>query len=265
MEKLPRGRHNLSPEYVARNQRERLLTAVAECVAEVGYEETTVALVSARASVSKSDYYKRFEGKDDCFAAAYDDNMERLRERIALACESNKDWSLRVRDGLAALVEFLDTEPERAKLLLVEGLRGGPEIYERFQDSVQEYAERLGTGAPRPQNVASRVQDVAGGPQDVARIDGPPSTLSGSPTSAPSGPPPSAPNVNPSVTNVPSVTDEAVVGGVASLVSRRVRTTDDEALEAFLPQLIEFALTPYVGAAEARRIGSQPMSGDGTK
>jgi AcrR family transcriptional regulator len=276
MEKLPRGRHNLSPEYVARNQRERLLTAVAECVADVGYEETTVALVSARASVSKSDYYKRFEGKDDCFAAAYDDNMERLRERIALACESNKDWPLRVRDALAALVEFLDAEPERAKLLLVEGLRGGPEIYDRFQESVQEYAERLGTGAPRPQDVASRPQDVAGRPQDVAgrshdvasphqdvaRIDGPPSTLSGSPTSAPSGPS-SVPSGSPS--SVPTVTDEAVVGGVASLVSRRVRTTDDEALEAFLPELIEFALTPYVGAAEARRIGSQPMSGDGTK
>ena len=279
MEKLPRGRHNLSPEYVARNQRERLLTAVAECVADVGYEETTVALVSARASVSKSDYYKRFEGKDDCFVAAYDDNMERLRERIALACESNKDWPLRVRDGLAALVEFLDAEPERAKLLLVEGLRGGPEIYGRFQDSVQEYAERLGTGAPRPQDVASRSQDVASRPQDVAgrshdvasphqdvaRIDGPPSTLSGSPTSAPSAPSGSSSAPSGSPSSVPSVTVEAVVGGVASLVRRRVRTADDEALEAFLPQLIEFALTPYVGAVEARRIGSQPMSGDGTK
>jgi AcrR family transcriptional regulator len=216
---------------VARNQRERLLTAVAECVADVGYEETTVALVSARASVSKSDYYKRFEGKDDCFAAAYDDNVERLRERIVLACESNKDWPLRVRDALAALLEFLETEPERAKLLLVEGLRGGREIYDRFQNSMQEYAERLGSGAPRP--------------QDVARIDGPPSTLSGSPSSA------------------PSVTDQAVVGGVASLVSRRVRTRDDKTLQGFLPELVEFVLTPYVGAAEARRIGSQSMSGDG--
>ena len=75
MEKLPRGRHGLSPEYVARNQRERLLTAVAECVADVGYEATTVAMVSARAGVSKSDYYQRFENKDECFATAYGDNM----------------------------------------------------------------------------------------------------------------------------------------------------------------------------------------------
>jgi hypothetical protein len=177
--------------------------------------------------------------------------MDRLRERIALACESNKDWSLRVRDALAALVEFLDAEPERAKLLLVEGLRGGREIYDRFQDSVQEYAERLGSGAPRPQQVATS-PEVATSQEsttslDVARIDGPPSTLSGSRSGA------------------RGVTDEAVVGGVASLVSRRVRTTDDEALEAFLPELIEFALTPYVGAAEARRIGSQPMSGDGAR
>lgn len=234
METLPRGRHNLTPEYVAQNQRERLLAAVAECVADVGYEEMTVSLVSSRASVSKSDYYKRFEGKDDCFAAAYDDNMERLRERISLAYESNKEWPLRVRDALAALLDFLDTEPKRAKLLLVEGLCGGREIYDRFQRSMQGFAECLSSGAPRPRAVAT--------------IDGPSSTFFGSPSSA-----------------SPSVIDEAVVGGVASLVSRRVRAKDGEALEGFLPELVEFALTPYVGAAEARRIGSQPMSEGGAE
>jgi AcrR family transcriptional regulator len=233
MEKLPRGRHGLSREYVARNQRERLLAAVAECVADVGYEATTVAMVSARASVSKSDYYQRFENKDECFAAAYDENMNMLRERIAAACESNRDWPLRVRDGLAALLDFLEANPERAKLLLVEGLRGGKQIYGIFLDSVHEYAERLGSGAPRPG--AAPVD----GP--VARIDGLPSTISGSPSHA------------------PSATDEAVVGGVASLVSRRVRTQEEVSLEDFLPELVEFALTPYVGAAEARRIGSQAM------
>jgi hypothetical protein len=33
-------------------------------------------------------------------------------------------------------------------------------------------------------------------------------------------------------------------------------------LEDFLPELVEFALTPYVGAAEARRVGSQAMNRD---
>jgi AcrR family transcriptional regulator len=247
MEKLPRGRHGLTPEYVARNQRERLLTAVAECVADVGYEATTVAMVSARAGVSKSDYYQRFENKDECFATAYDDNMKMLRERISAACESNKDWQLRVRDALAAMLDFLEAEPERARLLLVEGLRGGKQIYGIFQDSVQEYAERLGAGAPRPEGMAR-----ADGP--VARIEGLPSTISGSPSRPPSGPSASR------VPSTPTVTDEAVVGGIASLVSRRVRT--EVSLEDFLPELVEFALTPYVGAAEARRIGSQAMNRD---
>lgn len=266
MEKLPRGRHGLSPEYVARNQRERLLTAVAECVADVGYEATTVAMVSARAGVSKSDYYQRFENKDECFATAYGDNMQLLRERISAACESNKDWPLRVRDGLAALLDFLEEEPERARLLLVEGLRGGPPIYGIFQDSVQEYAERLGSGAPRPQAMA-RIDGSAKVDGSVARIDGLPSTISGLPSRAPSGPStptassaPSAsrqPSVAESPPQAPTVTDEAVVGGVASLVSRRVRSQEETSLEDFLPELVEFALTPYVGAAEARRIGSQ--------
>jgi AcrR family transcriptional regulator len=263
MEKLPRGRHGLSPEYVARNQRERLLTAVAECVADVGYEATTVAMVSARAGVSKSDYYQRFENKDECFATAYDDNMKKLRERISAACESNKDWPLRVRDGLAALLDFLEAEPERARLLLVEGLRGGKQIYGIFQDSVQEYAERLAAGAPRPEAMARVDGPMARADGPVARIDGLPSTISGSPSRVPSAPNVSRqPSAAGSPSGAPTVTDEAVVGGVASLVSRRVRTQDEVSLEDFLPELVEFALTPYVGAAEARRIGSQAMNRD---
>lgn len=52
----------------------------------------------------------------------------------------------------------------------------------------------------------------------------------------------------------PGTTDEAVVGGVASLVGRRVLAGETERLAGFLPEVSEFALTPYLGAAEARRI-----------
>jgi hypothetical protein len=49
-------------------------------------------------------------------------------------------------------------------------------------------------------------------------------------------------------------TDEALVGGIASLLSRRVLAGEAEQLDEFLPEIAEFALTPYLGAAEARRI-----------
>jgi AcrR family transcriptional regulator len=52
----------------------------------------------------------------------------------------------------------------------------------------------------------------------------------------------------------PGVADEAVVGGIASLLGRRVLAGETARLDQFFPELAEFALAPYLGVAEARRI-----------
>lgn len=211
MERLPRGRHGLPREYVAQNQRERLLTALAECLYERGYERTTVAAIGKRAAVSKSDFYKHFESKEACFLAAYDDVVERIRERLLAGCAQRKSWADGVLDALASLLDFLAGEPARARLVLVEGLRAGKGVYDRYQEALHSFVPYLRDGAPAP----------------------------------PEGPRP------------PAATDEAVVGGIASLLSRRVLAEKTEQLRDFLPEIGEFALTPYLGAAEARRIISE--------
>lgn len=210
MKSLPRGRHGLSREYVAQNQRERLLGSIAECLYERGYEKTTVAAVSRHARVSKSDFYRHFDSKDSCFVAAYDDSVESLRKEVLAACEERSEWGDGVSAGLAAALAWLAREPARASLLLVEGLRAGPGIYDRFQGALQGFVSLLADGAPAP---------------------------------ASSG-------------EAPEAIDEAVVGGVASLLARRVLAGDAEQLERFSPDVAEFVLTPYVGNAEARRIVS---------
>ena len=72
VEKLPRGRHGLSREAVAESQRERLLRAMAEAVADRGYVNTPVAEVLTRAHVSRETFYEHFANKEECFLAAYD-------------------------------------------------------------------------------------------------------------------------------------------------------------------------------------------------
>jgi AcrR family transcriptional regulator len=211
MHALPRGRHGLAREFIAQNQRQRLTEAAIQCVYEVGYPKTTVAHVAKRAAVSKSDFYKRFEDKDACFAAAYDEAARQLRGQVLGACEIEQDWPLRVRDAIAALLDSLAGEPARARLLLVEGLRAGRGIYDRFQDSLQGFAVCLRSGAPS----------------------------------------------SPAASGAQQAMDEAVVGGIAALLSRRIGAGDGEGLTALLPDLTEFALRPYVGAAEAGRISSQ--------
>lgn len=53
------------------------------------------------------------------------------------------------------------------------------------------------------------------------------------------------------VTDARTLADEAVVGGIASL---RVLAGEAEQIDQLLPEVLEFALTPYLGTAEARRI-----------
>jgi AcrR family transcriptional regulator len=211
VERLPRGRHGLPREFVAQNQRERLLASLAECLEESGYDGTTVSTIGKRAGVSKSDFYKQFESKDACFIAAYDDAVERIRERVLAACEGSEDWATGVLAALTALLDLLAAEPAQAGLVLVEGLRAGRGVYDRYQVALQSFVPRLREGAPAPQG--------------------------GKPA--------------------PAATDEAVVGGIASLLARRVLAGETAKLGELLPEIAEFALTPYIGAAEARRIVSE--------
>lgn len=49
-------------------------------------------------------------------------------------------------------------------------------------------------------------------------------------------------------------TEEALVGGIVSLISRRIFADRTAELQSLLPDLVEFALTPYLGSAEAAKV-----------
>jgi AcrR family transcriptional regulator len=210
MDRLPRGRHGLSPEFVARNQRDRLIAALILTLAEVGYQKTTVSMIGRRAAVSKSDFYKHFDSKDECFLAAYDFAVERMRATVVDACAAagSAAWARRVQAGVVALLALLAAEPPLAAIVLAEGLRAGRGIYDRYQAAVESFVPLLREGAP----------------------DGPGGHL------------------------VPPATDEAVVGGVASLLSRRVIAGETADLTGLVTDVVEFVLTPHLGTEAARRI-----------
>lgn len=52
-------------------------------------------------------------------------------------------------------------------------------------------------------------------------------------------------------------TEEALVGGMVSLISRRIIAGKTEELEELLPDLVEFTLTPYLGSEEAAKIAQE--------
>jgi AcrR family transcriptional regulator len=208
--RLPPGRHGLPREFVAHNQRERLIAGLAEAIAENGYSGTTIAHITRHAAVSRRTFYEHFSSKDECFVAAYDTVMAELRERVGQAFEDESDWPYAVRAGIGAMLRFLAAEPNLARLCMVEALVAGPVVVERYDAAIQSFVPYFQSGRQgRP-------------PEVLARL---------SPT-----------------------TEEALVGGMMSLISRRIIAGKATELETLLPDLVEFTLTPYLGSDEAVKV-----------
>lgn len=64
-------------------------------------------------------------------------------------------------------------------------------------------------------------------------------------------------DVSPHGEDLPETLEEAVLGGVFWIVYQRLVMGDAETIEAMLPEIVEFALTPYLGAEDARRIAAE--------
>lgn len=51
--------------------------------------------------------------------------------------------------------------------------------------------------------------------------------------------------------------EEALIGGITTLLARRIAAGEAEQLERFTPAVVELALAPYVGYDEARRMAAR--------
>jgi len=92
-----------------------LLTAGAR-----GYEGATVQEVAERSGIGRDQFHRRFGGKDECFAGAYEEAAERLVEELLEAGSRAGSWRLGFRAALAELLRFVAEQPLLAKALLIE-------------------------------------------------------------------------------------------------------------------------------------------------
>jgi AcrR family transcriptional regulator len=143
---LPAGRHGFSREQVAHNQRERLIAGLATAVAEHGYNAVTITHITKAASVSRRVFYENFDGKEQCFLAAFDVVAEHVRELVAEAVAAAPDWPHQAVAAAREVLAFLASEPDLARLCLVESQSAGPEIAKRFHDAVRELVPPLERG-----------------------------------------------------------------------------------------------------------------------
>jgi AcrR family transcriptional regulator len=143
---LPAGRHGFSREQVAHSQRERLIAGLASAVAEHGYNAVTITHITKAAAVSRRVFYENFEGKEECFLAAFDVVVAHVRELVAEAVDSAPDWPQQAIAAAREALAFLASEPDLARLCLVESQSAGPVVAARFHDAVRELVPPLERG-----------------------------------------------------------------------------------------------------------------------
>jgi len=161
---LPPGRHGLSRTFVARNQRDRILKAVADAVYEVGFAQMSVEDVIHRAGISRRTFYEQFANKEDAFLAAFDEVAGLLIQDVRSAYASGRSFPARVIAGYRVFLDILAASPEFGHMCIVEVLAAGPvaiakrtAVMEEFAHLIGEDAKRSRRGPPVPQLTADTV------------------------------------------------------------------------------------------------------------
>ena len=139
--RFPAGVRTLPPDLVKAVQRERLLAAMIDAIADIGYNTLTVQNVLARAGISRPTFYEQFEDKEDCFLAAFDAAAARMRERVeASVAEAGPSWRDQLRSGLIGLLGFIADDPKEARAVIVEARASTPAGLRRRDELLDGYA-----------------------------------------------------------------------------------------------------------------------------
>ena len=133
---------------MATSQRERILRAMVEVVAELGYPETRVVDVIKRAGVSRKTFYEFFDDREDCFLAAYDMALGDLYRGTELAYESasGQPWAERIRLALGTFLGMMAEHPEMAKFCIVDVLAAGPRALARRDAAIRQFTGIIDAG-----------------------------------------------------------------------------------------------------------------------
>jgi AcrR family transcriptional regulator len=187
--------------------RRRILDALVETVAQRGYDRTTVERVLHVADVPAPVFGEHFEDKQDCLLQALDELIGQLECIVLERASGTAPWPERIRLGLQTLLGALESNPDGARVVLVECLSAGEAAVARLRAALGAFVPILEQGRACAA----------------------------------------------STEHLPPQASEAVVGGIAAILHRRVLEGRTAELPALLPDLLYFALMPYLGHHRALR------------
>jgi AcrR family transcriptional regulator len=149
---------------VQQSQRWRLLEAVVEVTARVGYAAATVADMIGVAGVSRKTFYEHFADKEAAFLAAYDVVADRLIAALVATGAAHADSDARRTAQVARFLAILDRDHAVARVFMVDVQGAGPAALRRRAAVNQRFAAALFGDARVPE---LRRDAVVGGVNQV--------------------------------------------------------------------------------------------------
>ncbi|HUC00196.1 MAG TPA: TetR family transcriptional regulator [Solirubrobacterales bacterium] len=129
------------------SERERLLRAFAELLAERGYEAATVEEICERAMVAPEAFERTFDGsRERCAAAAVNAILSETMTVVARSYSADRSEWENVIYGVKAILELMAANPSFAHLGYIGGPKMGPpaarEAYETGRQMLEVMLER---------------------------------------------------------------------------------------------------------------------------
>ncbi len=127
-------------------QRGRMLAAVVDAVAEVGYAQLTVSQIISRSRISRKTFYDEFADREDCFLCAFEQAIDQARLVASEAYKRESVWREGIRAALTRLLALIEEEPRLARLFFVEALAAGDAVLRRRTELIDEIASVVDRG-----------------------------------------------------------------------------------------------------------------------
>src|SRR5262249_34634876 len=86
-------------------------------------------------------FYEHFRNKEDAFLAAYDAALRAVVRHVRRAYLQEPTAQARLRAGIGAFLQFLASDPELARMCIVEVLAAGPRALSRHKEAMRVVPE----------------------------------------------------------------------------------------------------------------------------
>jgi len=121
-------------------------SAVAQIAFEQDLESLTVRQIAARAGLNRRRFYELFESREDCLDRAFEQSIGIAAEGVLAAYRTEGAWVDRIRAALHALLTFLDSEPELARLSVLQAVAATPLNHRRRSEVLDKLATAIDEG-----------------------------------------------------------------------------------------------------------------------